>query len=400
MPAVLPSSAYARLCAELEDELAALEAQGLRRRLATVEGIDGPCVRVGGRLLVNWCSNDYLGLAGHPDLAEAAAAAAAEWGVGARASRLLAGTSVWHARLEAALAAWFGAEAALVFPSGYQANLGVLAALLSSGDAVFVDRLAHASLVDAARATGAALRAFRHNDVEQLRAALARAPRARRRLIVSEGIFSMDGDAAPLPALLEAAEAHDAVVYLDDAHGAFVAGATGRGSPEAAGVPHERLVYVGTLGKALGCQGGFVAGPRALIERLLNRARTFLYTTALAIPVAAAALAALRLVEQEPERRTALQASAQRLHRHLVSFGASSSACSHIQPVIFGSARAALAAADRLLARGCWAPAIRPPTVPARTARLRLSLTALHTPAQIDELADALRAVLHAGQPA
>ena len=308
------SSACQRLLDDIAAELAALEEAGLRRRLAPIERVDGADVWIGGRRVVNWCSNDYLGLAQHPVLAEAAARATGEWGVGARASRLLAGTSVWHQRLEEALAAWFGLEAAVVFPSGYQANLGVLGALLAADDVVCVDRLAHASLVDAARASRATFRVFHHNDVEHLRRLLERAAGARRRLIVTEGIFSMDGDRAPLAALVDAAEAHDALVYLDDAHGAFVDGPRGRGSPEAAGIPIDRFLYMGTLGKALGCQGGFLAGPRALIELVHTRARTFLYTTALAVPVAAAAHAALALLEAEPQHRQRLLQRAQRLH--------------------------------------------------------------------------------------
>ena len=203
--------------------------------------------------------------------------------MGARASRLLAGSTRWHTRLEASLAAWFGSEAAIVYPSGYQANLGTLGALCSSRDIIFVDRLAHASLVDAARATRATLRVFRHNDPAHVAALLARAGGARRRFIVTEGVFSMEGDRAPLAELAELAESHDAMVYVDDAHGAFVVGATGRGTPEAAGLPQARFLYMGTLGKALGCQGGFVVGPTPLIELLRNRARTFIYTTALAV---------------------------------------------------------------------------------------------------------------------
>jgi len=287
---ILPSTRD-QLLNELAEELRALDDDGLLRQLTTLEAIDGPIVRIGGREVVNWCSNDYLGLSQHPALIEAAAHAATQWGIGARASRLLAGTTIWHTRLEDALAAWYGAEAAIVYPSGYLANLGTLSTVLSPDDAVFVDRFAHASLLDAARTTRATFRVFPHNDLTQLAGLLARVSRARRRLIVTEGVFSMDGDSPDLPALLEIADAHHALVYLDDAHGAFVAGAAGRGTPEAAGVAHERLLYMGGLGKALGCQGGFVIGPRALIDVLRNRARTFIYTTALAVPVAAAAVA-------------------------------------------------------------------------------------------------------------
>lgn len=236
--------------------------------------------------MVTWCSNDYLGLSLHPRVIRAACEAAQRWGVGARASRLLAGSTALHAKLEAQLAACFGAEAAIVFPSGYLANLGTISALLGPEDVVLVDRLAHASLIDACRASRARLRVFRHHDVEQVASLLSRSTTARRRMVVTEGVFSMDGDRAPLAQLADVVNAHDALLYLDDAHGAFVLGATGRGSPEAAGVAHGSMIYMGTLGKALGSQGGFVVGSKALVDFLRNRARHFIYATALATPVA------------------------------------------------------------------------------------------------------------------
>jgi 8-amino-7-oxononanoate synthase len=209
-------------------------------------------------------------------------------------------------------------------------------------------------------------------------------------VIVTEGVFSMDGDAAPLGELADAAARHGALVYLDDAHGAFVAGPTGGGSPEAAGVPHDRFLYMGALGKALGCQGGFVTGPRTLIAWLQNRARPFIYSTALAVPVAAAAVRALELAAQEPQRRDVLRSRVDRLHERLAAAGVSGAGRSHIMPVILGDAAQAMAVARRLAQQGCWAPAIRPPTVPEGSARLRLSITALHSDADIDALADAL----------
>jgi len=394
-------SARERLLRELAEELASLETDDLRRHLTTIDGVGGPRVRIAGRELITWCSNDYLGLATHPALVEAAAAAAADWGIGARASRLLAGSTRWHARLEEALAAWFGTDEAIVYPSGYLANLGTLGAILSPRDAVFLDRLAHASLFDAVRATRARLRVFRHNDLSHVASLLSRAGAARRRLIVTEGIFSMEGDACPLAELVELAEAHGALVYLDDAHGAFVAGPTGRGIPEAAGVPHERFLYMATLGKGLGAQGGFVVGPRTLVEFLRNRARTFLYTTALAVPVAAAAAAALRLLDEEPVRRERLRVRTRQLSERLAGEGLSTPppiqemgsvvpVASHIVPVVLGPAQRAVDVARRLWDRGCWVGAIRPPTVPEGTARLRLSVTALHSEADIDTLAEVL----------
>lgn len=385
-------SARDRLLAECSEELSDLKEAGLLRRLTTLEAVDGPRVRLNGREVIQWCSNDYLGLSGHPRLVAAAAHAGAAWGVGARASRLLAGTTLWHTRLEEALAAWFGTEAAIVYPSGYMANLGTLGALLSSQDAVFVDRLCHASLFDAARATRATLRVFRHNDVDHLASLLKRVSRARRRFIVTEGVFSMEGDVPPLADVVGLALAHDATVYLDDAHGTFVLGDTGRGTPEATGVSIDQILYMGTLGKALGTQGGFVVGPGTLINVLQNRARTFIYTTALAIPVVAAALEALQLLGDEPERREQLRVLATSLYRRLAPLNRIPLVNpSHILPVMVGDARRALALAAALWERGIWAPAIRPPTVPEGTARLRLGLTVLHSEAHIDQLAVALQ---------
>ncbi|MBI3321214.1 MAG: 8-amino-7-oxononanoate synthase [Candidatus Omnitrophica bacterium] len=399
LPIVTPS-ARQRLLNDLAEELTDLEERTILRQLTPLQASQGALVQIDGRQVVSWCSNDYLGLSHHPALKEATAHAAREWGIGACASRLLAGTTEWHRRLEELLSAWFGAESAIVYPSGYLMNLGTLGALLSSQDFVAIDRCAHASLFDATRATRATLRVFRHNDADHAAALLSRAGKARRRLIVTEGLFSMDGDCAPLPQLLEAADAHDALVYLDDAHGAFALGPSGRGSPEAGGVAHERFLYSGTLGKALGCQGGFVVGPKTLIEFLRNRARTFIYTTALAVPVAAAAVAALHVLGEEPVWREQLHARVRRLHECLAVLHRSSpsvalhprgsSAETYIVPVVVGTTHYALTLAAHLWNRGIWAPAIRPPTVPEGSARIRVSVTALHTDLQIDELIEAL----------
>ena len=380
-----------RLLTELSDELRLLDAAALRRQLISIEAVDGPLVQFGGRKLVCWCANDYLGLSTHPRLVAAATTAASEWGLGARASRLLAGTTIWHTRLERALADWFGAEDAIVFPSGYLTNLGTLGALLSSDDLVIVDRLVHASLLDAARASRATLKVFHHNDAAHLAQLLSRTPSGRRRLIVTEGVFSMDGDLAPLRDLLAVVEAHEAMLYVDDAHGAFVLGEQGRGTPAALGVSHARFLYMGTLGKALGCQGGFLVGPSPLIEWLRNRARPFIYSTALATPLAAAAVEALQVLRDEPQRRRQLHERVDRLRTQLARHGASTiHVPSHIVPIHLGETPRALEIAQRLFEQGHWAPAIRPPTVPQGTARLRLSLSALHTEAHIDSLAQLL----------
>jgi len=371
-----------------------LQDRDLRRRLTTLEEVRGTEVRVDGRWLVCWCSNDYLGLSLHPQVIRSACEAALQWGVGARASRLLAGSTALHAKLEDDLAEFFQAEAAAVFASGYLTNVGVLSALLGPGDLAVVDRLAHASILEACRASRATFRIFPHNDVEELARLLARAAGGRR-MVVTEGVFSMDGDRAPLADLLEVTQSHEALLYVDDAHGCFVLGDTGRGSPEAAGVPHDAFLYMGTLGKALGCQGGFVVGPRTLIELVHNRARTFIYATALAVPVAAAAREALRIVRDDPAPRAGLSRNVQHLHARLSGCpGIPTQAPSHIVPVVVGSAHRTQELAAQLGARGILAPAIRPPTVPEGTSRLRLSVSALHTDAHIDALASALRELL------
>ncbi len=369
--------------------LEALEKEHLLRKPAVLEEIHGPYVRIQGCKRISWCSNDYLGLSQHPALVEAAASAASRWGTGSRASRLLAGTTLVHESLEEALAGWFDAQAALVYPSGYLANLGTLAALLTKDDAVIVDRLSHASLLDAARATSATFRVFHHNDMNHLASVLTRFSKAKRRFVVTEGVFSMDGDSSPLSELNSLCERFGAVLYVDDAHGAFVCGKTGRGSPEKANVAASRMIYMGTLGKALGAQGGFVIGPKTFIGYLQNKARSFIYSTALAPAAAAAALAAIKLLEKDDRLRVTLNERTHRLQQKLKPMTSEGDAC-HIKPVILGSASRAVAASEKLLKEGHWVPPIRPPTVPENTSRLRISVTALHSAGQIDELSKLL----------
>ena len=376
----------------IDAELQELTDHHLRRTLVTIEAIDGPRVKIRDRWLVSWCTNDYLGLSSHPRLVQAASQAAAQWGIGARASRLLVGSTRLHTQLEERLAAFFRADAAVVFPSGYLTNLGVLGVLLSRDDVVLIDRLAHASLVEACRDSHATLRVFHHNDAAHVADLLSRYQSRRRRVIVTEGIFSMDGDRAPLARLLEVAQAHEALLYVDDAHGAFVVGQTGRGSPEAAGISHDALLYMGTLGKALGCQGGFVVGPSSLMSLIHHRARTFLYTTALAVPVVAAAAEALCLVEEDASPRRRLEGNVSRLHDRLCRIGIGQTQTpSHVVSVRVGSSSEVCELSSAMWDRGIFAPAIRPPTVPEGTARLRISMTALHTPQHIDQLIGALQ---------
>ena len=382
-------------------ELARLRAAGLERSLRAVDGAQDTTITVGGRRVLSLCSNNYLGLANHPQLIEAAVAAARTAGVGSGASRLISGSMRDLHRLEEHLAAFKRTEACLLFTSGYHANLGVITALVGPGDAVFSDALNHASLIDGCRLSRAAVHVYPHSDVAALAERLRAVP-AKRRLIVTDSIFSMDGDAAPLAAICELAAQHDAMVMVDEAHATGVVGARGAGLVDALGLHAQVTVQMGTLGKALGTFGAYVAGSRALIDLLVNTARTAIFTTALPPPVAAAADAALTIVEREPERRAALRRNAAHLRAGLLSLGfdVPGDAESHILPIMIGGATATMALSTALLERGVFAHGIRPPTVPEGTARLRATVMATHTEADIDAALAACAALAPARQRA
>jgi 8-amino-7-oxononanoate synthase len=360
-------------------------ASGLQRALRPVDGPQDAYVVVDGRRVLSLSSNNYLGLANHPAVIEAAVVAARQLGVGAGASRLISGSMRPHHDLEDRLAAFKGAAACLLFTSGYHANLGVISSLVGEGDAVFSDALNHASLVDGCRLSRAAVCVYPHADVAALEAQMRRTP-ARRRLIVTDSVFSMDGDAAPLAAICDLAERYDAMTMVDEAHATGVLGPHGAGLVDALGLGDRVTVQMGTLGKALGTFGAYVAGSRALVDFLLNRARTFIFTTALPPPVVAAAAAALTIVEREPERRVALRRQAERLRHGLRAAGyeVRGDEGSHIVPVIVGDADATMALSAELLGRGVLAHGIRPPTVPDGTARIRATVMATHTDADVD----------------
>jgi 8-amino-7-oxononanoate synthase len=377
----------------LQDELSALDAQGLRRRRRTLDSAQSAHVTVDGRPYVAFCSNDYLGLANHPELIAAAQAGAAQFGVGAGASHLVLGHARAHEALEQQLAEFAGLPRALLFSTGYMANLGVVTALLGRDDAVFADRLNHASLNDACVLARAQFKRYAHNDLEQLRRLLA-ATTARRKLIVADAVFSMDGDIAPVPELLALAERHDAWLLLDDAHGFGVLGGRGRGVLEHFDVQHPRIIYMATLGKAAGVFGAFVAGDVKLIETLMQRARTYIYTTAMPPLLACAlsksiALIAAGTVLRQQLRENIIQLK-QILKNDMRSDWRLRPSPTAIQPLVIGDNRAASAVAEKLAARGVLVPAIRPPTVPQGTARLRISLSAAHTPSDVRRLCDAL----------
>jgi 8-amino-7-oxononanoate synthase len=381
-----------RLHADLTIQLAQLDNEGLKRRRRTLEAPCGPLARVDGRDLISFCSNDYLGLASDPALIEAACAGARQWGVGSGASHLVSGHQAPHEALEQRLATFTGFPRALLLSTGFMANLGIVPALVGRGDAVFADKLNHASLIDAVQLSRADSQRYPHGDLAALERLLAGST-ARRKLILTDAVFSMDGDLAPLPELLALAERFDAWLVIDDAHGFGVLGPQGRGSLAHFALPHaERIVYMGTLGKAAGGSGAFVAGSETVVEWLLQRARTYIFTTGSSPAMACALLASLDLIEHGDARRAHLRQLTAQLRDGLADtrwqLMPSPTA---IQPVIVGDNHEALRVANALFQRGLWVPAIRPPTVPKGTARLRVSLTAAHTRDQVAQLIDALR---------
>jgi 8-amino-7-oxononanoate synthase len=383
--------------AAIATALAALDAGALRRRRRVIDYYpqphDGTRASVGGRPVRVFCSNDYLGLAHHPELAAALQAASTRFGVGSGAAHLITGHSQPHHQLEAELAEYTGRERALLFSTGYMANLGVLGTFAERTEAVLEDRLNHASLIDAARVCGARLLRYAHADVPTAAAMLDAHPDCT--LIATDGLFSMDGDVAPLRELAALAHRHRAWLLVDDAHGLGVLGARGRGALELAGLDSTGApLLVGTLGKALGCAGAFVAGDSELIELVLQRARTYIYTTALPPALAAAASAALRLAQREGWRRDKLHTLVARLRSGAAALGLPLMASdSPIQPLLVGDAARALRLSDALFELGYWVTAIRPPTVPAGSARLRLTLSAAHSEADVDQLLTALERV-------
>jgi 8-amino-7-oxononanoate synthase len=370
--------------------LAALEGEGLRRTRRVVRGAQGAHLEVDGRRLLAFASNDYLGLAADPRIAEAAVQAALRYGVGAGASHLISGHHEAHERLEHELARFTGLPAALVFSSGYMANTGIVPALVGRGDAVFSDAINHACLIDGARLSRADVHVYPHADLDALGAALA-ASRAPRKLVLSDAVFSMDGDLAPVAGLVELCERHDALLLLDDAHGFGVLGPHGEGSLAHLGIRSPRILYLGTLGKAAGVSGAFVAGEKPAIDWLAQRARTYVFTTATPPLLAEAVSESLRIIAAESWRRERLRAHGRRLREcaALLPWTLLPSDCA-VQAIVIGTVDDTMAAMEALWARGLWVPGIRPPTVPAGASRLRVSLSAAHEPAHVEALCAAL----------
>jgi 8-amino-7-oxononanoate synthase len=372
----------------LKDALADLDARGLRRTLTARQSPQrGDRIEIDGQSLVNFGSNDYLGLASDSRIVMAVRSAIGESGWGAGASPLVTGRSDLNAALERELAAFEGAEAALLFPTGYAANVGAITALVGQGDAVFSDELNHASIVDGCRLSRAAIHVYRHGDMDHLNNLLRKVASFRRKLIVTDSVFSMGGDIAPLRELATLAREFGAMLLVDEAHATGVFGALGCGMCEQVGIDERGCIQVGTLSKALGSMGGFVAGSQRLIDWLSNRARPYIFSTASPAAMAAAGLAALEMVRREPERREKLLVLAAETRRKLTAGGLGDArSASQIIPVVLGDPARALAASARLRERGYFVPAIRPPSVPEGQSLLRISLTALHTDDQISGL--------------
>jgi len=385
--------------ADLNDALQQRKADSLYRVRRTLESAQSPQVRVDGREYLAFCSNDYLGLANHPEVIEALKTAADTFGVGGGASHLVNGHSLPHHQLEEALAEFTGRERVLLFSTGYMANIGAINALLDKQDAIFQDRLNHASLLDAGLLCGARFQRYLHNDADSLDKRLAKTD-ARRKLVVTDGVFSMDGDVADLPTLCETARKHDAWVMVDDAHGFGCLGNGGRGCVDQLGMGNDDVqVLVGTLGKGFGTSGAFVAGSETLIETLIQFARTYIYTTSMSPAVAAATLTSLKLLERDDWRRDKLNTLIARFRHGCEQLGLElMDSPTPIQPILIGESDKAMVISAELEQQGIFISAIRPPTVPAGSARLRVTLSASHTEQHVDRLLSALeRAILSTG---
>lgn len=376
----------------LTAELNKLKEENLYRSLRVVEGAPERIIRIDGKEYLNFSSNNYLGLASHPAVKKAACEAIEQFGTSSSASRLISGTMSIHHELEKTLASFKHTEAALVFPTGYQANTGIINTLVGKDDVICIDRLCHASLIDAARLSGAKLLVYPHRDVERLERILNKYSSYGKKLVVTDGVFSMDGDIAPLKEITRLSEQYDAYLLVDDAHGTGVLGKQGRGCLEMMNIENERIINMGTLSKALGSQGGFIAGSNELIQMLINKARSFIYTTGLNPSACGAALKSIELVREQPWRRNKLLEKDEWLRNQLRSLGFNTlNSQTQIVPILIGEVEDTLNVAARLLENGIFCPAIRPPAVPAGTARLRISLISEHTDDDVHHLVSELK---------
>ena len=381
---------------DFEQEIKHLETRHLRRQLRIAESPSDTTITIESRRFISMASNNYLGLANHPAVKRAAIEAIEQWGVGAGAARLITGTMTPHHQLEQDLARFKQVEAALTFGTGYTTNLGLIPALIDRDGLILADRYCHASLIEACRLAKARLRVFHHNDVEHLKKLLKKREKARPTLVVTEGVFSMDGDLAPLPDLLALCRQHEATLVIDDAHGTGVMGTNGRGTVEHFGMNPQDLIQMGTLSKAIGTSGGYVAGPATLKDYLINTSKAFIYTTAQPPAIAAGASAAIRIIQDEPARRERLQTNRDALHAALRELGFQlTDTQSPILPIIVKSPERALAMSQALYEAGVFVPAIRPPTVPKHSSRLRLTVSSEHTQEQLETV---VRCIQKAGQ--
>ncbi|BBO17085.1 8-amino-7-oxononanoate synthase [Candidatus Brocadia pituitae] len=375
------------------DELRELKALNLLREYKTIEGAQGPYVYINGKSYLSFCSNDYLGLANHPKIKQAAIDSIHQYGWGAGASRLVSGTMTLHQELEKKIAEFKGTEAALLFPTGYMANLGALCAFVSKGDIVVGDKLNHASIIDGCRLSGATFRIYPHKDVSQLESLLQRSSGYRRKLVVTDSVFSMDGDTAPLTEIAGIAKKYDAILMVDDAHATGVFGKQGKGLIEHYSLEGKIDIVMGSFSKAIGSVGGFIAGSKPLIDFLKNKARPFIYTTALPPAVCAASLTGLTLIQEDASLINRLWKNIACLKSQLSKFMNTITIGSPIVPIILGSAEETLSASQKLYHYGIQIPAIRPPTVPPDTSRLRISLMATHNEYDIKRLTETLQLI-------
>ncbi len=381
-------------------ELTEIKHQGLYRQMRQVDGEQGPSILLDGREVLNFSSNNYLGLANHPALQTAAKEALERYGCGAGASRLISGNMTLHLELEESIAKLKGTESALVFNSGFQANVGILSTLLGEGDMIFSDALNHASIIDGCRLSRAKVVVYPHCNLTHLEAALKKAPQKARKLIVTETVFSMDGDIAPMEEIVNLAEHHGAMIMVDEAHATGVYGPNGAGVVAEMGLRDRVLVQMGTLGKALGGFGAYVAGKRNLRELLINRCRSFIFTTALPPVMMAVAITAIDLLEKEPERSFTLWRNSQYMRNELKDLGFSlGKSSSQILPLIIGDAEDCMSFSECLLAKGVYAQGIRPPTVQPGSARLRITPMATHTDEHLKHAIQAFKEVKEENEP-
>jgi len=377
---------------ELLKEIEKLKSAGLYRELKPISSAPGRDIVFRGKTYINFSSNNYLGLAAHPAVKKAAIAAVEKYGAGGTSSRLVGGTLDIHAELEEKLAAFKKTEKALVYPAGFQTNIGIISTLAGAGDCLIMDRLNHASLWDGAKLSGARIFVYRHADAGALEKVLKRAKGYKRKLVITDSVFSMDGDIAPLKDIVALAKKYGAVTMIDEAHSTGVLGQNGCGLAEQAEVEGQVDIIMGTLSKALGSQGGFVCGSSALIEYLVNKSRAFIYTTSISTACAGAAIAALEIVYREPERRVKLLELSADLRQRMMDVGINTAgSVTQIIPAVFGELKKTLELSNKLFEAGIFAPAIRPPTVPEGECRLRFSLTSEHNESDIIKLIGCLR---------